>query len=47
LLGHEDEEAMILGNVDYSRIDLVWQAQDWTGARLSNIPDYQTVLTLT
>jgi len=31
----------------YSRIPLIQHPQGWTGARLSNIPDHQTVHILT
>lgn len=31
----------------YSKIPLVQLTQDWTGAELPNIPDYQTVPVLT
>ena len=31
----------------YSKTPLIWLTQDWTGAELSNIPDYQTVPVLT
>ena len=45
----EEEEEEILHiklkpkNLKYSRIPLIWHPWDWTGARISNILEYQTV----